>query len=48
MNKKSLIDLFLFLIKRYKSILLVAVLCALVVGAGSFVKAKHFTKESAF
>ena len=44
----SLIDLFLFLIKRYRSILLVAVLCAMVVSAGSFVKTKYFTNESAF
>ena len=44
----SLIDLFLFLIKRYRSILLVAVICAMVVSAGSFVKTKYFTNESAF
>lgn len=44
----SLIDLLLYLVKRYRSILLVAVICALVVSAGAFVKTKYMTDEASF
>lgn len=44
----SLVDLFMYLVKRYRSIILVAIICATIVCAGAFCKAKFLTKEEDF
>ena len=41
----SIADMFLYLVKRYRSIILVGVISALIVCAGAFVKAKFFSDE---
>lgn len=40
----SLVDLFMYLLRRYRSIVLVAAVCGLVVCAGAFVKARYLSK----
>ena len=44
----SIADMFLYLVKRYRSIILVGVISALIVCAGAFVKAKFFSDEEDF
>lgn len=41
----SLVDLFMYLLRRYRSIVIVGVICALLVSAGAFVKTKYMTSE---
>ena len=44
----SLIDLFMYLLKRYRSIILVAFVGAVLVSGGAFCKAKFLTTEEDF
>ena len=42
----SIFDMMMYLLRRYRSIMLVGVICALVVCAGAFVKTKFIISDS--
>ena len=42
----SILDMMMYLLRRYRSIILVGVICALVVCAGAFVSAKFMISDS--
>ena len=47
-REMSIFDMIMYLLRRYRSIILVGVICALVVCAGAFVKTKFMISESEY